>query len=100
MNSPVCGPSAHLATDLPVSRCGNEGEGVGGQCLFFGTSVSMFLRISHSPASSWLCSTMRRELTSGGCSGLQMKWLSPKPHSCFLPRLPRPTHGFAFSLHP
>jgi hypothetical protein len=49
---------------------------------------------------NWLCSPMRRELTSGGCSGSQMKWRSPKPHSCFLPRLPRPTRGFAFSLHP
>src|SRR5262249_30359275 len=75
-------------------------EGVGSQCLFFGTSVSMFFRISHSPASSWPCSPMRWGLTSGECSGSQMKWRSPKPHSCFLPRLPRPTRGFAFSLQP
>src|ERR1051326_6259399 len=39
-------------------------------------------------------------LTSDACSRSQMKWLSPNSHSCFLPRLPRPTRGLAFSLHP
>lgn len=29
-----------------------------------------------------------------------MKWLSAKPRSCFLPRLPGPTRAFAFSRHP
>ena len=63
---------------------------VGSQCLFFSTSISMFLRISHSQATSWPCSSMPRKLTNGGCSGSRMKWLSPKPRSYFLPRLPGP----------
>src|ERR1700691_651459 len=43
---------------------------------------------------------MRRELTKSGCSGSQMKWLSQKPRSYFLPRLPELTRAFAFSHHP
>src|SRR5258708_17044809 len=75
-------------------------KGVGSQCLFLSTSISMFLRTSHSRASSWPCSSMRRELTNGGCSGSRMKWLSPTHHSYFLPRFPAPTRAFAFSRHP
>ena len=29
---------------------------------------------------------------------IAMKWRSPKPPSCFLPKLPRLTRGFAFLL--
>ena len=60
----------------------------------------MFLQISRLPASSWLCSSMPRESMNVGCSGSRMKWLSLKPRSYCLPKLPGLTRGSAFSLRP
>jgi Phenazine biosynthesis-like protein len=72
-------------------------EGVGSQCLFF--PFRRFLRISHSPGQLAVFPD------AAGIDERRMQRISnemalPATTFVFLPRLPRATRGFAFSLHP